>query len=148
VGPVAEPPEEARALLREAMARHAQDDIAGALAAARRALERAPDYADARSYLGSTLVQRLGRYAEGLAELERARDLAPDDPAVHYTLGWCYEFVAHRESRRPSAGLDVDELYAKAERALRRCLELHPQGKLKDDAEDLLSSIIREDIGG
>jgi tetratricopeptide (TPR) repeat protein len=139
--------DQAREHLREAMARHAQNDIDGALAEARRALEIAPDYADALSYLGSTLVQRLGRFAEGLAALERARELAPDDPAVHYTLGWCYEFVAHRMKRRPQEGFDPQELYRKAEASLRRCLELHPEGKLKDDAQDLLASIIREDVG-
>jgi tetratricopeptide (TPR) repeat protein len=139
------------------MARHERGDIAGAVAEARRALEAAPGFADAHSYLGSTLVQRQGRYAEGLAELERARELAPDDAAIHYTLGWCYEFVAHRVSRRPQAsagaesaaggGLDPLVLYAKAEQELRRCLELKPQGKLKDDAQDLLASIIKEDVG-
>ncbi len=149
-------PEEARRRLREAMARHERGDIAGALTEARRALEAAPGFADAHSYLGSTLVQRQGRYAEGLAALERARELAPDDAAIYYTLGWCYEFVAHRLSRRPAAaggvsaaggGLDPRELYAKAEQYLRRCLELKPQGKLKDDAQDLLASIIKEDVG-
>jgi len=147
---LAEPriPDAARERLRAAMARHEQHDIQGAIEEARGALEIAPGYADARSYLGSTLVQRLGRYAEGLAELERARELAPDDAAVHYTLGWCYEFVAHGLARRPSAeGLDPQELYAQAEQALRRCLELKPQGKLKDDAQDLLASIIKEDVG-
>jgi tetratricopeptide (TPR) repeat protein len=148
-------PEQARLRLREAMARHERGDIAGALTEARRALDAAPGFADAHSYLGSTLVQRQGRYAEGLAELERARELAPDDPAIWYTLGWCYEFVAHRLSRRPAAGggsaagggLEPLELYAKAEQYLRRCLELKPRGKLKDDAQDLLASIIKEDVG-
>jgi hypothetical protein len=90
---------------------------------------------------------RKGDYRGGLAELERAAALAPDDPAVHYTLGWCCEFVAHRLSRRPAAGdLDPQALYRQAEHALRRCIELDPPGKLKDDAKDLLSSIIREDV--
>jgi tetratricopeptide (TPR) repeat protein len=140
-------PENARAHLREAMARHERDDIAGALVEARKGLELAPGYADARSYLGSTLVTRRGRYAEGLAELELAREAAPEDPAVYYTLGWCYEFVAHRVSRRPQAGLDPQELYRKAESYLHRCLELNPEGKIRDDAQDLLSSIIGEDVG-
>ena len=90
----------ARQHLRTAMARHEEDDIEGALAEARAALELAPEFADARSYLGSTLITKQGRYAEGLAELERARESAMDDPALHYTLGWCYEFVAHRITRR------------------------------------------------
>lgn len=129
------------------MTRHEGGDIAGAVAEARRAIALAPSFADAHAYLGSTLVQRLGRYTEGLAALERARDLAPDDPAVHYTLGWCYEFVAHRASRRPLPGLAPDALYGKAEAALRRCLELQPEGKMKDDAQDLLASITKEDVG-
>lgn len=127
------------------MARHERGDIAGALAEARQALELAPAFADARAYLGATLVTRAGRYEEGLAELERAKELAPDDPALFYTLGWCYEFVAHRLTRRPRPGLTPEELYRKAEGYLRRCLELQPEGKLRDDAADLLATITRED---
>ena len=149
-------PEAARERLRAAMARHTQGDIAGALAEARSALELAPDFADARSYLGSTLITRQGRYRQGLAELERAQETAPEDAAIAYTLGWCYEFVGHRLSRRrqrsakggsaSGGGLDQAELYRRAESCLRRCLELNPEGKLRDDAKDLLSSIIREDV--
>jgi tetratricopeptide (TPR) repeat protein len=139
-------PEAAYQLLRDAYALHEQQDIVGAMAKASEALELAPDFADARQYAGSTLVQRLGRFAEGLEQLERAKQDAPDDPALMYTLGWCYEFVAHRIGRRPVPGLVPEELYVKAEQYLRRCLELNPEGKLRDDAADLLSSIIREDV--
>ena len=134
-------------LLRAAMARHADEDIEGALAEARSALEVAPDFAEALSYLGTTLITRKGRYTEGLTELKRARDAAPDDPAIAYTSGWCAEFVAHRIERRPQPGLDARELYQQAETHLRHCLELRPEGKLKDDAKDLLASIIKEDVG-
>ncbi len=129
------------------MARHERGDIEGALTEARHALDLAPDYADARSYLGSTLVTRKGSYSDGLAELERAREAAPEDTALLYTLGWCYEFVAYRISHRTEPDLDSQEFYGKAAGYLRRCLELNPQGKLKDDAQDLLSTIIREDVG-
>jgi tetratricopeptide (TPR) repeat protein len=129
------------------MARHEEGDIAAAMSEARQALELAPDFADARSYLGSTLITRQGQYAQGLAELERAHEAAPGDPAICYTLGWCYEFVAHRLTRRPQPGLDPQELYLKAEAYLRRCLDLRPKGKLKNDAQDLLASLIREDVG-
>ena len=138
------------------MARHEEGDIAQALAEARRALELAPAFADARSYLGSTLITRKARYAEGLAELEQALEAAPDDAAICYTLGWCYEFVAHRITRRlrrsakggsaSGGGLEPAELYRKAEESLRRCLELRPEAKLRDDAKDLLSTIIKEDV--
>jgi tetratricopeptide (TPR) repeat protein len=139
-------PDEARGLLRTAMARHAEGDIDAALDAARRALDLAPGFADARSYLGSTLVTRRRRFSEGLAELERAREAAPGDPSVYYTLGWCCEFVAHSVSRHTQPGLDPAELYAKAESYLRRCLDLNPEGKMRDDARDLLASIIKEDV--
>ena len=149
-------PKTAREHLRAAMARHEDGDIEGALAEARAALEQSPQFADARSYLGSTLITKQGRYAEGLAELERARETAMDDPALHYTIGWCYEFVAYRITRRlrrsakggpaSGGGLEPAELYRKAEESLRRCLELRPEGKLKDDAKDLLSAIIKEDV--
>ncbi len=138
--------EAARERLRAAMARHEQGDIAGALAEARQALELAPEFADAHSYLGSTLITRQGRYADGLEELERARELAPEDAAIAYTLGWCYEFVAHRVSRRAQPGLEPERLYREAEALLRRCLELGPDKGMRGDAEDLLSSIIKEDV--
>ncbi len=130
--PSAPVPTAARRHLRAAMARHEEGDIEGALAEARAALELAPQFADARSYLGSTLITKQGRYAEGLAELERARETAMDDPALHYTIGWCYEFVAYRITRRPASGggLEPAELYRKAEASLRRCLELRPEAKL------------------
>ncbi len=136
----------AREHLRAAMALHEQGDIDGAIAEARKALEMEPDFADALSYLGSTLITRKGQYTEGLAEMEKAVTAAPNDPSIHYTVGWCCEFVSHRLRRRPVAGLDADELYRQAERHLRRCLELGPDGKMRDDAKDLLSSIIREDV--
>jgi len=128
------------------MALHAQGDIDGALAEARNAIEAAPEFAEAHSYLGSTLITRKGRFAEGLEALARAEDASPDDPTLQYTLGWCCEFVAHRVSRRPQPGLDPGELYRRAEAHLRRCLELEPDAKIRDDAKDLLATILKEDV--
>jgi tetratricopeptide (TPR) repeat protein len=125
---------------------HSRNEIDSALTAASRALEADPTFADALQYIGSTLVQKQHRYAEGLRALERAKELAADDPVIYYTLGWCYEFIAYRLRRRPVQGLDAAELIEKAEHYLRRCLELNPSGKLRDDAADLLSSIIKEDV--
>ena len=120
--------------------------IEGALTKARAALELAPQFPEALSYLGATLVARAGRYEEGLTILEQAVAAAEDDATIHYTMGWNYEFVAYRVSRRPQRGLDSDQLFRKAESSLRRCLELEPEVKIKEDAQDLLSSIIREDV--
>lgn len=128
------------------MALHERGDIDGAIAEARKALGAEPDFADALSYIGSTLITRKGQYAEGLGELEKALKAAPADPSIHYTAGWCNEFVAHRASRRPQPGLDPTELYARAEQQLRRCLALNPDGKMRDDAKDLLATILKEDV--
>ena len=128
------------------MALHTLGDIDGALAEARNAVAAAPAFAEAHSYLGSTLITRKGRFAEGLEALTQAEAASPDDPTLQYTLGWCREFVAHRVSRRPHPGLDPKELYRRAEAHLRRCLELKPDAKIRDDAKDLLSTIIKEDV--
>ena len=142
----APPPQAARDSLKAAMALHTQGNIDGALAEARNAIEAAPDFSDAHSYLGSTLITRKGRFADGLEALAQAEAASPDDPTLQYTLGWCCEFVAHRLSRRPRPGLDPDELYQRAEGHLRRCLELRPDAKIRDDAKDLLATIIKEDV--
>ncbi len=128
------------------MALHADSDIDGALAEARKALEAAPAFAEAHSYLGSTLITRKGRFTDGLEALAQAEAASPDDATLQYTLGWCCEFVAHRVSRRPQAGHDPDDLYRRAEAHLRRCLELKPDAKIRDDAKDLLATIIKEDV--
>ncbi len=128
------------------MALHADGDIDGALAEAQKAIGSAPAFAEAHSYLGSTLITRKGRFADGLDALAQAEAASPDDPTLQYTLGWCCEFVAHRVSRRPQAGLDPGELYQRAEAHLRRCLELKPDAKIRDDAKDLLATIIKEDV--
>ncbi len=128
------------------MSLHERGDIDDAIAEAQKAIELDPAFAEALSYLGSTLVQRKGQFTDGLEYLAKAVDAAPDDPSIHYTAGWCCEFVAHRVGRRPRPGLDPGELYARAEQHLRRCLELGPDGKMRDDAKDLLSAILREDV--
>lgn len=141
--------DEAKAALREAMAAHEKGDIDGALALAEKAVDIAPDFADAHQYLGATLVTRRREFARGLCELERACELAPDDPVAHYTLGWSYEFVAHDVSRRPrrreapdpAQTFDADVLYEKAAESLRRCIALRPDAGLLDDSEKLLETI-------
>ncbi len=128
------------------MALHERGDIDGAIAEARKALDADPGFADALSYLGSTLITRKGQFHEGLRELAKALQAAPDDPSIQYTAGWCNEFVSHRLRRRPVAGLDAAELYRRAEQQLRRCLALGPDGKMRDDAKDLLATILKEDV--
>ncbi len=123
------------------MEAHERREIARAVGLARQALELDPSYAEAREYLGTTLVTRLRRFDEGLAEMERALEDAPDSASLLYALGWCYEFVAHARGREPSGAGEASALYRKAANYLRRCLALAPEGKLREDAEDLLEVI-------
>lgn len=106
----------------------------------------APAFADALEHLGNLLVTRRRAYAEGIDALERAVAAAPDDPGLWYTLGWCCEFAAHELHRRHDAtiALQPQALLEHAADAFRRCLELNPDGKLRDDAEDLLEHVENE----
>jgi tetratricopeptide (TPR) repeat protein len=140
--------DEARDLLMQAHALHAERRIDDALAAGRRAIELEPDYVDAWSYVGTTLVTRKLAFEEGLAALERAEALAPDDAGIVYGLGWCYEFVAYRLDRAPSPYRDPADLYRLAAARLQRCIDLNPEQGLKDDAADLLAAIEARLEGG
>ena len=134
----------AREQLQLAMRLHAEDRIDDALAAARRAIEIDPSFADAHSYLGSTLVTRKRSYRAGLASLERARDLQPDDVDIRYTLAWSYEYVAHEQSgagRRAAGVPSPDELRERAIEEYRACLALDPEPGLRDDIEKLLERL-------
>src|SRR5215217_5701026 len=89
-------PDGADELLKQAQADHAAGRIGEAIEKARRAVGLDPGSIPALIYLGTTLITRRLAFEEGLDLLERALSLAPDDPGVNYTLGWCYEFVAYR----------------------------------------------------
>jgi tetratricopeptide (TPR) repeat protein len=133
---------DAAGLLKQAQDLHTQGRIDDALAAARAAIEAQPDYVEAWMYLGTTLITRRLAFQDGLAALERAFELAPDDPGVVYSMGWCYEFVAYRlEKQSTKPYRDPVELYRLAADRLRHCIALDPEQGLKDDAQDLLDSI-------
>jgi len=133
---------DAAGLLKQAQELHTQGRIDDAMAAARAAIEAQPDFVEAWMYLGTTLLTRRLAFPEGLAALERAFELAPDDPGVVYSLGWCYEFVAYRlEKQATKPYRDPLELYRLAADRLRHCIALDPEQGLKDDAQDLLDSI-------
>ena len=138
---------EATALLQRAMALHSRGDIDEALAAARASIARDPAFGAAYGYLGNTLVTRKRRIADGLAALERAAELRPDDAATWYTLGWCREFVANALARPKGAhqpvAEDADTLYASAREAMLHALALDPDEGLRGDIEDILDVITR-----
>ena len=128
--------------LRRAQQLHTQGSIEAAIAEARTALELDPAYVEAWMYLGTTLITRHLAFPEGLAALERAAALAPQDAGVTYSLGWCYEFVAYRlEKAAVTPYRDPIALYRLAAVQLQRCVDLNPEQGLKDDAQDLLDSI-------
>jgi tetratricopeptide (TPR) repeat protein len=137
--------EEARELFRRALERHAARDTAASIELTREAVERDPSYVEALEHLAVLLVTRRRAYREGLDAIERTVAARDDDPGLWYTLGWCYEFAAHEIARRGSAEqLEVPQLYERAAEGFRRCLALHPEGKLVDDAEDLLEHVENE----
>lgn len=134
--------ERSRELFREAQARHAAHDVASSARLAAQALELDPEFAEALEHLGMIYVTRRARSAEGLDLLQRAVDLRAADAGLWYSLGWCCEFAA--QAMRRSGDRDeapADRLYRRAAEAFRRCLALRPEGKLADDAADLLELV-------
>lgn len=137
----------ARELLRQALALHHAERVDEALEAARAALEEDPSFGEAHAYIGNTLVTRKRRFADGLAELERAAELAPTDPGIAYTLGWCQEFAANAIARprgrasHQAPAQSADELYEAAQASMLRARSLDPDEGLKGDIEDILDVI-------
>ena len=119
--------------------------MAASIELSRRALELSPQYVEALEHLGTLLITRRRQYAEGLAFIDRAVAARPSDAGIWYAAGWCYEFAAHEIKRRArDTGLDPKALYERAADAFRRCLALHPEGKLVGDAGDLLDHVENE----
>lgn len=128
------------------MQSHAGGDIDAAIAAVEAVVAQWPDYAQARSYLGQTLVTRKRRFADGIEELDRAVAICDDDPYILYSAGWCREFVAHALAK-PKGGphqpveQTADELYASAHALFMRALHADPDEQLQGDIEDMLNVI-------
>jgi tetratricopeptide (TPR) repeat protein len=134
-------PSTAAEYLKRAHRLHGEGRIDPAIADAKAALQVDPSYVDGMTYLGTTLITRKLAFAEGLQLLEQAKAVAPGDPGVAYSLGWCYEFVAYRlEKLGRTPYRDPLELYELAVAELERCLTLDPEEKLREDAEDLLEA--------
>ena len=132
----------AKARLMQAHHLHSESRIDDAIAAAREAIDAKPDYVDAWSYLGTTLITRKLAFEDGLTALEQAESLAPDDAGIVYGLGWSYEFVAYRLERQAGPPYrDPTELYKLAAAKLQRCIDLDPEPGLREDAEDLRAAI-------
>lgn len=98
-----------------AMAAEKLDRLDVAEAKLARLIELKPTSAHALNALGYTLVDRTTRLAEGLALIERALALAPDDPFILDSLGWA-QFRMGK----------LDE----AEKSLRRAMEERPDPEI------------------
>ncbi len=62
-------------------------------------LQSEPNNAQALNALGYTLVDRTARLKEGLAYIEKAYQLKPDDPAILDSMGWAnYRLGRHEEA--------------------------------------------------
>lgn len=121
----------------------------------RRMIQLKPDYAHAYNALGYTLADRTGRLNEAIELLQKAINLAPDDPFILDSMGWAL-FKAKRYAeavdylRRAYAGRNDPEiaahlgevLWMKGERDEARRIW---QGGLKDhpDNESLRETLSR-----
>lgn len=61
----------------------------------RRLIELEPEHAHAYNALGYTLIDRTTRLAEGIALLEKALKLSPDDPFILDSMGWAQFKAGH-----------------------------------------------------
>jgi Flp pilus assembly protein TadD len=74
-----------------------------------RLIELKPNNAHALNALGYTLVDRTPRLAEGLALIERALALAPDDPFILDSLGWAQFRMGKLDEAEKSLRRAMDE---------------------------------------
>jgi tetratricopeptide (TPR) repeat protein len=74
-----------------------------------RLIELKPNNAHALNALGYTLVDRTPRLAEGLALIERALALAPDDPFILDSMGWAQFRMGKLDEAEKSLRRAMDE---------------------------------------
>jgi tetratricopeptide (TPR) repeat protein len=85
-----EHPDQPDLLYDSAMVAEKLDKLDVAEARLTRLIAVSPDNAQALNALGYTLVDRTQRTSEGLALIDRALKLAPDDPFILDSMGWAY----------------------------------------------------------
>lgn len=94
-------PDDSRLLYSRALAWERRDDVARAEADLRTVLVANPNDAAALNALGYTLADRTTRYQEALELLDRARNAAPDNPAILDSYGWVLYRLGRGEEALP-----------------------------------------------
>lgn len=152
---LAEQPDQPDFLYDSAMVAEKLDKLDAAEANLRRLIEIQPNNAQALNALGYTLVDRTPRTEEGLALIERAYKLSPDDPFILDSMGWAnfragrledaekYLRLALAERPDPEIAAHLGEvLWARGERA--RAQEIwQAQLKATPDNPVLLDTVRR-----
>lgn len=124
-------PDEPDLLYDSAMVAEKLDRIDIVEARLTRLVELKPSSAHALNALGYTLVDRTTRIAEGLALIQRAHALSPDDPFILDSVGWAQfrlgnldeaeKYLRQAMEQRPDPEIAAhlgEVLWAKGERAL------------------------------
>jgi tetratricopeptide (TPR) repeat protein len=119
----------------------------------RKVIELRPDYAHAYNALGYTYADRNIRLPEALKLIEKANQLAPDDPYILDSLGWVYfrmgDLAAARRylelayERKPDAEVAIhlaEVLWASGDQA--RARQLLRDVRSKEPGNELLKSTI------
>jgi len=101
-----------------------------------RALELDPNYATGWHWRGEFMVER-GRFAEGQADLQKARTLDPLSPAIHANLGIAYMYGGQYEEALAcfADALELDPKFLLAHRA--QGLTLLRRGRAEDGIASL-----------
>ncbi|WP_422939541.1 tetratricopeptide repeat protein [Undibacterium sp. TJN19] len=128
-----------------AMLAEAQKDVTGMEASLRKVIELAPNSQHAYNALGYSFADRNVHLDEANTLIEKANQIAPDDPFILDSLGW----VKFRLSK-----------YDEAEQALRRAYQLRPDAEIavhlgevlwtvgqKDDAKKVWRDALAKDPG-
>ncbi|MFZ6721495.1 tetratricopeptide repeat protein [Undibacterium sp. Ji49W] len=138
-------PDQAKAILQEgiqqqpnnpdllydfAMLAEAQKDISAMETSLRKVIELAPNSQHAYNALGYSFADRNIRLDEASTLIEKANQLAPDDPFILDSLGW----VKFRLAK-----------YDEAELALRRAYELRPDAEIAVHLGELLWTMGQKD---
>lgn len=143
------------ALLYQRMAELAsreRDRQADAESFARLALERDPQMLEARLALARAL-ERTGRAAESLAELERAREEHPDSAEVHYNLIQAYQRAGRAEEAQAASARflelsqkkqEAEERQARVAATYKRAVEILHSGNMLA-AEPVFRSVLEID---